>query len=317
MQKLFSTSDAPAGERASYWHDALRGAFVQLDCTFCGADEQVFGQIETARLATVELSRIAATAQNVRRTRRGIATASADRFFLNLQLEGQGVLLQDGRELEMKPGGLTLFDTMRPYELIFRERFEGFVVSVPGEWLRRRIRDRDMLTAREIASGTGAGRLLRTMLTMLASDAGTIEEEAVPSVAASLEDMLVAGLLASGDNRRGRRDDVAARRGDRIRAFAAEHLCDPGLSVDTIASSFGVAASTIHRSFSDQACSLNVWIWNERINRARADLGDPAMRGRTITEIAFAWGFNDSGHFSRAFRRRFGCRPRDIRSALH
>ena len=110
---------------------------------------------------------------------------------------------------------------------------------------------------------------------------------------------------------------IAARRGDRIRAFAAEHLCDPGLSVNTIASSFGVAASTIHRSFSDQACSLNVWIWNERLNRARADLGDPAMRGRTITEIAFAWGFNDSGHFSRAFRRRFGCRPRDIRSALH
>ena len=34
---------------------------------------------------------------------------------------------------------------------------------------------------------------------------------------------------------------------------------------------------------------------------------------RTISEIAFGWGFNDAAHFSRAFRARFGCSPRDVR----
>ena len=317
MQKLFSTSDAPAGERASYWHDALCGRFVQLDCDFRGHDDQVFGLIETTNLATIGMSRIVATAQNVRRTRRGIAAASDERFFVNLQLQGQGLLRQDDRELELRPGSLALFDTMRPYELVFQERFEGFVISVPGAWLRRRIHDPQSLTAREIGANAGAGRLFKSMLTMLATEADAIEVEAAPSVAASLENMLVAALLASRDGRAYRRDEAIARRGDRIRAYIADHLCDPDLSVDAIASRFGVAASTIHRSFADQACSLNVWIWSERLERARAELSDPAMRGRTITEIAFACGFNDSGHFSRAFRRRFGCRPRDIRSARH
>ena len=33
-----------------------------------------------------------------------------------------------------------------------------------------------------------------------------------------------------------------------------------------------------------------------------------------VSEIAFAWGFNDAAHFSRAFRERFGCSPRELRA---
>jgi AraC-like DNA-binding protein len=40
---------------------------------------------------------------------------------------------------------------------------------------------------------------------------------------------------------------------------------------------------------------------------------DPAMRGRPVGELAFAAGFNDLSHFSRAYRARYGCAPRDVR----
>jgi AraC family transcriptional activator of tynA and feaB len=32
-----------------------------------------------------------------------------------------------------------------------------------------------------------------------------------------------------------------------------------------------------------------------------------------ISEIAYAWGFNDLSHFNRAFRARFGMTPREWR----
>jgi len=38
------------------------------------------------------------------------------------------------------------------------------------------------------------------------------------------------------------------------------------------------------------------------------------LHGKTITEIAFFWGFSDSAHFSRSFRRRFGISPRIFRA---
>ncbi|MGD9922536.1 MAG: helix-turn-helix domain-containing protein, partial [Pseudorhodoplanes sp.] len=59
--------------------------------------------------------------------------------------------------------------------------------------------------------------------------------------------------------------------------------------------------------------SLNVWIWNQRLDGAKRDICDPALAGRTITEIAFGWGFNDAAHFSRIFRGRFGCSARELR----
>jgi AraC-like DNA-binding protein len=38
------------------------------------------------------------------------------------------------------------------------------------------------------------------------------------------------------------------------------------------------------------------------------------LRNKTITEIAFSWGFSDSAHFSRSFRKQFGICPRVFRA---
>jgi AraC-like DNA-binding protein len=55
------------------------------------------------------------------------------------------------------------------------------------------------------------------------------------------------------------------------------------------------------------------WLWRERLDRCHRELADPALRAQTIGETAYRWGFNDLAHFSRAFRERFGCSPRQWR----
>ena len=44
-----------------------------------------------------------------------------------------------------------------------------------------------------------------------------------------------------------------------------------------------------------------------------ADLASPLHSHRTITEIAFAWGFNNSAHFNRLFKERYGLSARAYR----
>jgi len=39
----------------------------------------------------------------------------------------------------------------------------------------------------------------------------------------------------------------------------------------------------------------------------------PVLAHRHVSEIAFAWGFNDLSHFGRVFREHFGMSPRDFR----
>ena len=53
---------------------------------------------------------------------------------------------------------------------------------------------------------------------------------------------------------------------------------------------------------------------DRRLDGIARDLGDPAMADRTIGAIAFDWGFSDLSHFTRRFKQRFGCRPRDWRA---
>ena len=40
---------------------------------------------------------------------------------------------------------------------------------------------------------------------------------------------------------------------------------------------------------------------------------NPAWTGHTLTEIAFAWGFNSAAHFTRTFHEQFGMAPREYR----
>ena len=50
-------------------------------------------------------------------------------------------------------------------------------------------------------------------------------------------------------------------------------------------------------------------LWEERVNCAARLLSAPAAADRSITDIAFACGFNDSSHFGRVFAARKGMAP--------
>ena len=57
------------------------------------------------------------------------------------------------------------------------------------------------------------------------------------------------------------------------------------------------------------------WIWALRTEQAHARLTAPANQRKSLTELAFEVGFNDTAHFSRVYRQRYGCSPRQARLA--
>jgi len=99
----------------------------------------------------------------------------------------------------------------------------------------------------------------------------------------------------------------------RIQAFVQRHLDDPGLSIDRIAERMECTKRYLHKVFSDEGQTLNQYIWAQRLERCRDDLGRAELADRSITQIAFACGFSNAAHFSRSFRARFGQTPRTYR----
>ena len=47
--------------------------------------------------------------------------------------------------------------------------------------------------------------------------------------------------------------------------------------------------------------------------RSRQALEDPAQRTRTVSDIAYSFGFSDLSHFARRFKAEFGRSPSECR----
>ena len=228
MPRVLTTDAVAARERLAYWNDAVSDAYVRLDTTAPAGD--VIGDIRVDALATLELSRVTATAQLVRRTPSLIATAAEDFFLVSIQTCGTGLVTQDGRTAQLQPGDFALYDSTRPYELRFDAPFQQYVLMLPGPALRAELRGAPELTARAVHGSRGAGHLMIEMIRTLAADVDVLEPAAATAVAQGVEHILVAGLSSL----RAAEPSAAARAAQARHAFAADrdHLAGLGAGVD-------------------------------------------------------------------------------------
>jgi AraC-like DNA-binding protein len=100
----------------------------------------------------------------------------------------------------------------------------------------------------------------------------------------------------------------------RIRAFVQQHLHDPHLSPPAIAAAHNISTSYLHRLFQQEDETVAALIRNQRLDHARRDLADPALRTTPIHTIAARWGFPRAADFTRAFRAAYGMPPSDYRN---
>jgi AraC-like DNA-binding protein len=99
-----------------------------------------------------------------------------------------------------------------------------------------------------------------------------------------------------------------------IHHYVETHLLESSLGPAEIAAAMGISVRHLHRLFLVTGSTLGEHIRSRRLKGCRTDLANPRMRERTITEIAFFWGFSDSAHFSHSFRKEFGISPRSFRT---
>jgi AraC-like DNA-binding protein len=314
MTQMLTTQAVSPHDRLAYWTDLLCNVYVQLDCD-APRDDRFDGTIRRDRVASLDLSVVDSGPQRVMRTPRQIAKASEDYFLVSIQTAGTGRVRQDGREAALRPGDFALYDSTRPYELEFAEPFQQLVLMLPGEQLRSLVRDTQRLTATAVCGRQGAGQLLIGMLDTLRKDVDRLQPASAAAVADGVVNILVAGLRTLPAANQPGLSDLAAYHLERIKAYVRDNLRDPELSIGTLSRALQLSPGHIHRLFQREPLPLGHTIWAQRLEACRCELGDPQQGHRSITEIAFGWGFNGAAHFSRAFKERFGVSPREWRAS--
>ncbi|OUM01162.1 helix-turn-helix domain-containing protein [Variovorax sp. JS1663] len=310
--QVLSTDAVPRDQRLAYWTDMICNVYVQLGCDpVRGARAATFeGSIRRHSLPSLDVSVVRSGAQSVMRTPGHIARGTDDYFLVGIQTAGQGVVRQDGRDAVLSVGDFALYDSTRPYQLLFDDDFEQIVLKLPGERLRSELRDTQALTATTVSGREGAGHLLISMIRTLREDIDMLQPASALAVANGVLNILVAGLQTLPAAHAPGLSQLAAFHLARIKRCIDEQLGDPSLSVSSVAARLGLSVSQVHRVFGSDPLTPAQYIWERRLEACSRDLRDPRLAGRTVAEIAFASGFNDAAHFSRAFRERFGCSPR-------
>ncbi|WP_077002751.1 helix-turn-helix domain-containing protein [Variovorax sp. KK3] len=314
--QLLSTDAVSREQRLAYWTDLICNVYVQLGCDPvrgerpAGAFE---GSIQRHSLPSLDVSVVRSGAQSVLRTPGHIARSTDDYFLVGIQTAGRGVVRQDGRDALLAVGDFALYDSTRPYRLLFDDDFEQIVLKLPGERLRSELRDTQALTATTVSGREGAGHLLISMIRTLREDIDTLQPASALAVANGVLNILVAGLQTLPAARAPGLSQLANFHLARIKRRIEEQLADPSLSVGSLATELGLSPSQIHRVFKAEPLTPAQYIWERRLEACSRDLLTPQLAGRTVAEIAFGRGFSDAAHFSRAFRERFGCSPREWR----
>jgi transcriptional regulator GlxA family with amidase domain len=84
---------------------------------------------------------------------------------------------------------------------------------------------------------------------------------------------------------------------------------DPNLTPDQIARDMNLSTRTLARVFAANNETIMRRLFDERVRQAAKFLTAPESAHRSVTEIAFACGFNDASHFGRLFAAKMHLTP--------
>jgi AraC-like DNA-binding protein len=309
---VLDTSTSVPDRRLAVWQDIVCDTFVGLDCR-SDMDDSFWGAVTQSTIGPVSCTRVDSCAQRVFRTPSRIARASEDYVLVALGNSGVNGVFQDGREAVVSAGQFVIYDTTRPYELRFDEGFSQTIFQMPRKLLHQRIGAFNALTATTFSADRPLERLAYEFLISLSRTIDQVD----PATADRLMDQgldLIA--MAFADRMHQHSQDQSFHRSAllyRLKNYILTHLRDPELSMPRAAAAIGISPRYASDLIAAEQTSFRSYVQMQRLERCRRDLADPAHAARHVSDIAFAWGFNDLAHFSRIFKQRFGVSPREWR----
>lgn len=94
-----------------------------------------------------------------------------------------------------------------------------------------------------------------------------------------------------------------------IRATIEARLTCSSLDAQAVANAIGVSVRYANEVLAEHGTSITRLIQARRLARCRYALEDPNQAHRTVSEIAYGWGFADLTHFGRRFKHAYGILP--------
>jgi AraC-like DNA-binding protein len=302
----FSTESYPPHERAGQWRAAMHRLGLPVgELSSCEPhDARVTCLVSPLGM---DFALIEADAQVIS----GRRTDQPAAVWLAVLLEGEATLESEGAEQHLNVGDIAYGPTGRAATLMLDTRCKIMFVQAPRVALDHRILAIRNLRVARLRGSLGVARIFSGLLRSTAEALPGMTIDHLRPVELAVTEFLAASLAEVTQAAAGA--PAISPHLHRICQSIETLLADPDLSLKRLAERNGVSPRYIQKLFASADETFGHYLRSRRLERCRMDLASPVCAKLSISEICFRWGFNESAHFSRAFRNEYGRSPREYR----
>jgi AraC-like DNA-binding protein len=312
MKTIFSTAAVHPRNRFDYWHSVACNNVVNHDSK-PECRQNFEAELRSGALADITFFLFENSPMAIEHTAGHVGRANAAEVFVYRQVAGMLAIEQAGREAILKPGDITLLDPGLPYAGKFSSGSKSLALKVPRRLLEARLGKTREIMLHPITPSAGEGRLTSALVAMLPANADKLDPATQEIVKDQVLDLVAVAVTKATDRGKPRVSSARSLVLVNVRAAIEARLTDPALDAQTIAAAAGVSVRYANAVLAQEGTSMMRLIQARRLARCRRALADPSQAHRTVSEIAFGWGFADMTHFGRKFRAAYGSLPSEYR----
>jgi acetamidase/formamidase/AraC-like DNA-binding protein len=304
----FTSESYSEHDRPEAWRDVLNAVGLQP-----ASDKGLYGGHATASRRSAEgvaLVRLSAGSQAIA----PLGQSADDLPIVLLPIE-DGVALRTGSGHQIvSVGHLLLLPRRGGWSVTFQRDMRAVVLSVTADAFHGRRAGKPGFDDVRVVAPGGFAEVFSRTLEAAAQSLEALSDLEWAAVARSLADLSAtfpAPRATAAADPGGTATQAAILH--RICQVIERKLDDPQLAPARVAQAEGISERYLQKLFEATGSSFTHYVRERRLQRAWAELSNPAEAHHSISEIAYRCGFSDSAHFSRAFRHRFGLPPREFR----
>jgi AraC-like DNA-binding protein len=312
VQDVLLTSACSPGSRVAAWNEAACANLTPMTVKPFRAGD-FSGRMRRTQLDQIRAVDIVCDGAKVERSYDHVAQTRETVFTLDVQMQGESLVRQAGREARLKVGDFVLTDSTRPYEVTFEHSVVMRLLRVPSDVIKRFLGCPEEVVGIRIDGTCGVGRITSLYVQSLwrGGEAPAFFSGVAHLERATLE--LLASAYAEIREARAYRSSLATVHRIQIVEAIEARLEDSTLTPASLAKVLRITPRYLHRLFSVEGETVSRYILRRRLERCAQQLSAPSHFGRHISDIAFGAGFSTLSHFCRAFRDHYGLPPGDYR----
>lgn len=234
------------------------------------------------------------------------------RIVVQLQIEGWSMMQLGEQKIRLDPGHIAVYRNHLPIHTERNGRFHNILLGIPEDCFADAAPNwQPRVQAMCISANQGTAAVFADLLFSLIRQARELDAAGLENVAESTIKLLLATLHPLVGEEPAEVSHLEAYHKGQIKQFVKSNIHNPALDVQTIAAGVNLSIRYVHRLFSTESMRLMQWVLAQRLEHCHNELSSDNAH-RSISEIAYGWGFNDPAHFSKAFRKHYGVSPRDV-----